>query len=221
MQRSVMSVTSRNYYKNFGESRRVIGKNMTDPEWGAQFAGKCVEACSRWRVTPRPSYNCKISCAYEVEITDGPFAGFTGSECGGAEAMEGSSSIIGVDEPGAVVALNDLYDSVGLEMGQFAPMMGAVYEAFNEGLLTLEDTGGLDLTWGNWESAMELIDQSVRGEGFGAKLAQGIKALPEAVGAEKGIVEEIRNTILDMKGGGVVMHDHRAYRSAFFDEMTV
>ncbi len=68
---------------------------------------------------------------------------------------------------------------------------------------------------------MELIDQSVRGEGFGAKLAQGIKALPEAVGAEKGIVEEIRNTILDMKGGGVVMHDHRAYRSAFFDEMTV
>ena len=211
---------TRSYYNSFGKSRRVIGKNMTDPEWGAEFARKYVEACSRWRVTPQPSYNCKVSCAYDVEITDGPFAGFTGSKCGGAEAMEGSASIIGVDEPGAIVALNDLYDSVGLELGQFAPMMGAVYEAYNEGLLTLEDTDGLDLTWGNWESAMELIEQAVRKEGFGAKLAQGIKALPQAVGAEKGIVEEIRSKILDMKGGGAVMHDHRAYWSALFDEMT-
>ena len=113
-----------------------------------------------------------------------------------------------------------MYDAVGLELGQFAPMMGAVYEAFNEGLINLEDTGGLDLTWGNWESAIELIEQTVRREGLGAKLALGIKALPEALGAEKGIVEEIRGKILDMKGGGAVMHDHRAYWGAFLDEVT-
>jgi aldehyde:ferredoxin oxidoreductase len=134
--------------------------------------------------------------------------------------MEGSSAIIGVDDPSAVVLLNDLYDSVGIEMGQFAPMMGAVYEAYNEGLFHQQYTGGLDLTWGNWESAMELINQAVRGEGFGAKLAQGPKAMPEAVGAERGIVEELRSKILDMKGGGAVMHDHRAAWSAFFCEMT-
>ncbi len=211
---------ARNYYDNFGAHRRVIGKNMTDPEWGAEFARKYVEACSRWTVTPQPSYNCKVSCAYDVEITDGPFAGFTGSKCGGAEPLEGSSSIIGVDDPSAIVILNDLYDGLGIEMGQFAPMMGAVFEAYNEGLLHQQDTGGLDLTWGNWESAMKLINQAVRREGFGAKLAQGPKAMPEAVGAEKGIVEELRNKILDMKGGGAVMHDHRAAWSGFFDEMT-
>ncbi len=211
---------SRGYYHLFGSHRRVIGKNMTDPEWGAEFARKYVAACSRWTVTPQPSYNCKISCAYDVEIGDGPFAGFTGSKCGGGEPIEGSSAIIGVDDPGAIVVLNDLYDSLGIEMGQFAPMMGAVYEAYNDGLLHQQDTGGLDLTWGNWESAIELLNQAVKGEGFGAKLAKGIKAMPEEVGAEIGIVDELRNRVIDAKGGGAVMHDHRAAWGAFFDEMT-
>ena len=65
---------------------------MTDPEWGTEFARKYVEACSRWRITPKESYNCKILCAYDVEITDGPFAGFVGSPCGGAENMEGAAA---------------------------------------------------------------------------------------------------------------------------------
>ena len=93
-------------------------------------------------------------------------------------------------------------------------------EAYNEGLIHQLDTGGLGLTWGNWESAMELIHQAVRGEGFGAKLAHGPKAMPEAVGAKRGIVKELRDKILDMKGGGAVMHDHRTAWSAFFCEMT-
>jgi|TARA_B100002003_G_scaffold245313_1_gene272911 aldehyde:ferredoxin oxidoreductase len=211
---------SRNYYDTFGSHRRVIGKNMTDPEWGAEFARKYVEACSRWTITPQPSYNCKISCAYDVKITDGPFAGFTGSKCGGAEPLEGSSSIIGVDDPAAIVVLNDFYDGLGIEMGQFSPMMGAIYEAYNEGLFHQQDIGGLDLTWGNWESAMELMNQVVRNEGFGAKLAQGPKEMVKTVGAGMGIEEELRNMIIDMKGGGAVMHDHRASWSAFFCEMT-
>jgi aldehyde:ferredoxin oxidoreductase len=38
---------ARNYYDTFGAHRRVFGKNMTDPEWGADFARKYVAACSR------------------------------------------------------------------------------------------------------------------------------------------------------------------------------
>ena len=211
---------TRNYFQSFGSHKRVIGKNMTDPDWGADFARKYVEACKNWKITPQPSYNCKVSCAYDVEITDGPYKGFTGSKCGGGEPMEGSGSIIGVDDPVGVVIMNDVYDSLGIEMGQFAPMLGVAFEAYNEGLLHQQDTGGLDLTWGNWESAMEVINQAVRREGFGAKFVDGPKAFVEALGAEKGIVEELRNKIIDMKGGGAVMHDHRGAWSAFFCEIT-
>jgi len=188
---------TRHYYDSWGKDLRVAAMNMTDPLWGAEFSRKYVEACKRWRVTPKPSYNCKISCAYDVEITDGPYAGFVGSPCGGAENMEGAAAIIGVDDPSAVVMMTDFYDGMGLESGQFGTILGAVYQAYNDGLLTRADTDGLDLTWGNWEAAMELIQKTIRREGIGAKLAAGIKALPEALGREPGVVEELRNRVLD------------------------
>jgi aldehyde:ferredoxin oxidoreductase len=210
---------TRNYYNSLGKNLRVAAKNMTDPEWGARYSQKYVDACARWKITPQPSYNCKISCAYDVEITDGPYAGFVGSPCGGAENMEGAAAMIGVDDPSAVVIMTDFFDGMGLESGQFGTLMGAVYEAYNEGILTLEDTDGLDLTWGNWESAMELIKQAIQREGIGAKLALGAKAMPEALGSEKGLVEEMRSKILDVKGAGVVTHDQRQFWSVVFGEL--
>ncbi len=90
---------TREYYERLGKTLRAVGKNMTDPLWGAEYTRKYVEACARWRITPQPSYNCKISCAYDVEITDGPLAGLVGSLGGGAENMEGAAAVIGVDEP--------------------------------------------------------------------------------------------------------------------------
>jgi aldehyde:ferredoxin oxidoreductase len=210
---------TRRYYDRLGMAYRVVGKNMTDPEWGAEFSRKYVEACSRWRVTPMPSYNCKISCAYDVEITDGPFAGFIASPCGGAENMEGAAAVIGVDEPGAVVLLTDLYDSMGLESGQFGSILGALYQAYNDGILTRDDTDGLDLTWGNWEAAMEIVQKTIRREGIGAKLATGIKAMPQALAREPGMLEALRNTILDVKGEGAVMHDQRQFWSILFGDI--
>lgn len=210
---------TRSYHERLGKAFRVVGKNMTDPLWGQEFSRKYVEACRRWRITPQPSYNCKISCAYDVEITDGPFAGFAASLCGGAENMEGAAAAIGVDDPSAIVVMTDFYDAMGLESGTFGSLMGAVYEAYNDGLLTLEDTEGLDLTWGNWEAAQEIVGQAIRKEGLGAKLAQGAKALPEALGQERGIAEEIRAKVLDVKGAGVVMHDQRQFWSIWFWEM--
>jgi len=210
---------TRHYHDRLGIPMRVAAKNMTDPAWGTEFARKYVEACARWRITSRPSYNCKIECAYDVEITDGPMSGFVGSPCGGAENMEGSCAIIGVDDPATVVVMTDFFDGMGLESGQFGTILGAMYEAYADGILTLEDTDGLDLSWGNWESAMELVRKAIRKEGIGAKLANGVKAMPEALGREKGLVEQMRSKVLDIKGEGVVMHDHRQFWSVFFGEI--
>ena len=194
----------------------TVGKNMSDPAWTSGFTSGYVEACKRWKITPKPSYNCKVACAYDVEITDGPFAGFVGSPCGGSENMEGAAGVIGVDNPAAIVVMTDFFDSMGLESGQFGSILGAVYQAYNDGVLNLEDTEGLDLSWGNWESAMELIERTIRREGIGAKLADGIKTLPETLGREKGVVDQIRSRVLDIKGEGVIMHDLRHFWSAFF-----
>jgi aldehyde:ferredoxin oxidoreductase len=210
---------TRHYHRRLGSLFRVAGKNMTDPAWGAEFSHKYIEACSRWRVTPKPSHNCKIACAYDVEIGDGAFAGFTGSLCGGAENMEGAAAVIGVDDPSAVVVMTDFYDGMGLESGQFGSILGALYQAYNDGVLTRADTDGLDLSWGNWESAMALVEKTIRREGVGAKLAAGIKAVPQALGRDPGMVQALRDRILDIKGEGVVMHDQRQFWSVLFGDI--
>jgi aldehyde:ferredoxin oxidoreductase len=206
-------------YEDQADIGFTVGKNMSDPAWTKGFTNGYVEACKRWKITPKPSYNCQVACAYDVEITDGPFAGFVGSPCGGSENMEGAAGTIGVDDPAAVVIMTDFFDSIGLESGQFGTILGAVYQAYNDGVLNLEDTDGLDLSWGNWESAMELVEMTIQREGMGARLADGIKALPEGLGREKGVVEQIQSKVLDVKGEGVIMHDLRHFWSAFFGEI--
>jgi aldehyde:ferredoxin oxidoreductase len=90
------------------------------------------------------------------------------------------------------------------------------FEAYNKGYLTKEDTDGLELTWGNWEAAMALIDKMIKHEGFGGKLAAGLKAAPAALGREKGLIDEFNEITLHVKGSGINLHDWRPFMSAIF-----
>ena len=78
---------------------------------------------STWRPAPagasipQPSYNCSIACAYDVRITDGPFAGSRVSLCGGGEPFEGAAGLIGVDDAGAALMMTEHYDDIGWESG--------------------------------------------------------------------------------------------------------
>ena len=61
------------------------------------------------------------------------------------------------------------------------------FEAFNEGKLTLEDTDGLDLSWGNADSMVKLTEKIAKREGFGDLLAEGSARAAKKIG--RGIEE--------------------------------
>jgi aldehyde:ferredoxin oxidoreductase len=48
-------------------------------------------------------------------------------------------------------------------------------ECWEKGILNAERTGGIDLTWGNGESEVELLHQMWRGEGFGVTVGKGVR----------------------------------------------
>jgi len=50
-------------------------------------------------------------------------------------------------------------------------------ECYEAGVLNSEHTGGLELTWGNTEVALELMHQMARGEGFGAIIGTGVRRM--------------------------------------------
>jgi aldehyde:ferredoxin oxidoreductase len=200
-------------YNVVGDLSMLAGKNLTDPEWGKVYGRNYVEGCARWIVTPRPSYNCKIQCSYDVAVTDGPLLGLKASPCGGGENTEGAAAMIGVEDPGAALAMTEFYDAMGLESSTAGCVLAMAFEAYNRGIITKEDTGGLELKWGNYEAAMALIEQMLKREGFGAVLARGLKEAARTIG--KGVDK----FVVHIKGGGINLHDWRPVWSVLFGEV--
>ncbi len=191
----------------------TAGKNLTDPVWSRGFSDKYMAACAGWRVDPQPSYNCTIACSYDVRITSGPFAGSRVSLCGGGEPFEGAAAIIGVDDPGTALMMTEHFDDIGMESGLGGPILGMAYEAYERGIITREDTDGLELTWGNHEAALELIQQMTDRRGFGGRLADGMKAAAAAIGGDAA------DFMVHVKQAGLNIHDWRPIWGALFGQI--
>ena len=184
----------------------MIGcKNLTDPNWGAEYAQNFVNrAAADWTVTPKESYNCSIACSYDCTVNSGKFAGFTASMCGGGENIEGAAAMVGISDPDEALALTDYFDGMGIDSSVAGALMGMCFELYERELLSPQDTGGLELTWGNFDAAMTLIDQMCTGEGFGGRvLAKGLKEAASILGAPA------EACVLHIRGGGINLHDWR------------
>ncbi|HKZ50143.1 MAG TPA: aldehyde ferredoxin oxidoreductase N-terminal domain-containing protein, partial [Dehalococcoidia bacterium] len=192
-----------------GPNGWIPALNYTSAQWGSQWARRLAEELGKWKVTPLGSYNCEITCHHQTLITTGPFAGTTA--CGYvSEAIEGAATLIGVEDPGTSLAMNNFYDDMCADPCEPGHAIALAYEMYNKGLLTKEDTGGLDLTWGNYEAAMELFGMMLRREGLGAVLAKGLKEAARELGHG---AEEM---VVHIQGQGPIDHDYRGRLSRIF-----
>jgi aldehyde:ferredoxin oxidoreductase len=76
-------------------------------------------------------------------------------------------------------------------------------ECYENGILTQEDTGGIDLKFGNAEAMIQMIHQIARREGLGDLLAQGVRRAAEKLGPAS------RPFALHVKGQELPMHEPR------------
>lgn len=185
-------------YEGVKELVGLISKNMTTnklPGFGDGMADHDPE--------PQPCYKCPVACCYDVTIDSGKHEGYTATLSGGGENQEGASSVLGcgADDPGVAWFLTDHCDRLGLETSTAGCALAVAFEAFEEGIIDEEDTGGLELTWGNDEAAEELYRQYAHREGFGDKLADG----PETAAERLGVPEKA----VHIKGAGMNLHDWR------------
>jgi len=144
-------------------------------------------------------YGCTLSCSHAVdgyELRTGPYKGecviVDGPEY---ETLGGCGSNCGIFEPWAVLEINFYCDTYGLDTISFGTGTAFVMECYEAGILDKEMTGGLDLTFGNAEAALELLHQVGRGEGFGLIFGQGIHRMKgifaEKFGADRDFLEDI------------------------------
>ena len=116
--------------------------------------------------------------------------------------MMGSNLLI--DDPKAVAKANDLANRLGLDTISLGACIGLAMEAFERGWLTVGDTSGLEVRWGDPAVLLALTEQIGRRKGFGALFADGSVAAAERIGG--GAPEAVAH----VKGLDLPAHDARA-----------
>ena len=107
-------------------------------------------------------YACTVRCKRVAEITEGKYK--VDPHYGGPEYETTSTfgNYCAIDDLPAISKANEICNKYGMDSISCGATISWAFEAFNEGKLTLEDTDGLDLTWGNAESMVKLTEKIAR-----------------------------------------------------------
>jgi len=150
-------------------------------------------------------FACVVACKKEVKVK-APWN--VNPEYGGPEyeTLASLGSNCGVSDLRAVCKANELCQRYAIDTISTGVTISFAMECFEHGLLTKEDTGGMDLSFGNAESMVKLVELIGEKTGLGALLAEGTKRAAEQIGngAEEFAVH--------VKGQEVPMHDPRLKR---------
>lgn len=144
-------------------------------------------------------YACAVRCKREVQI-DGKNSQYGGPEY---ETLAVFSSNCGISDLQVVAKANELCNAYMLDSISTGGTIAFAMECFENGLIGLEDTGGVDLRFGNGDALVEMVEKIARREGFGDILAEGSKRAAEKIG------KNALGFALQVKGQELAMHEPR------------
>ncbi|MCF7791472.1 MAG: aldehyde ferredoxin oxidoreductase family protein [Victivallales bacterium] len=150
---------------------------------------------------------CPFGCGRVVQVEKGKYK--TDIPAGGPEyetlGTMGTSTL--VDDIEAVTKANDLCNRYGMDTISVGQVISFAFEAYEKGYITKEDTGGLELTWGNGDTLVALTDLIGKREGIGNVLSKGVRA------ANRELAGGNRELDIHVKGLEFPAHDPRAFVS--------
>lgn len=150
---------------------------------------------------------CIVGCGREVSFESEKYGRVEGA---GPEyetlAMLGANCLI--DDLEAVAKANELCNRYGLDTISTGAVIAFAMEAYEHGLISDEETGGICLTWGDADAMLSMIEKiGRREEGLGWLLGEGVKKASEKIG---GLSVEFA---IHVKGLELPAHDPRAHYS--------
>jgi len=143
---------------------------------------------------------CVIGC--HRRITNPKYASKTAGPEYETLALIGSNLLI--EDLGAVVRANDLCNRYGMDTIELGGVLGWAFECYENGLITKEDTDGVELKWGSGEALVEMAEKIAKRDGIGNLLAEGLRA-----GVDR--IPKSKPYAVEAMGQAVAAHDPRAY----------
>jgi len=126
-------------------------------------------------------FNCPLYCSHYYKITDGPYAKLAGE---GVEAntIRAFGTNLEIEYPPAIFKLSALCNQLGIDIDFAGAVLGWAFESYQRGVISSKDTDGLELDWGNYETAAQLLKNMAYQRGWAQVLAKGVRHAAQALG---------------------------------------
>ena len=149
---------------------------------------------------------CPIACGRHIRINDGLYGPLEG-EGPEYETIGTMGGECLVNDLAAICKANDLCNRYGLDTMSTGSVIAFAMEAFEKGLITTEDTDGIELRWGSGEALVEMTRKIGLRQGIGELMGEGVLRMARALG---------RNALefaIHVKGLEPSAHDPRRFWS--------
>ena len=154
---------------------------------------------AKYKTKPYGCASCPLACGAHYEVKDGPWP----IEHGDRPEYEtwasfGSTCLCSNAE--AIIKANDICNRAGMDTISTGMTVAWGIECYENEVLNREETGGIELTWGNGEAIVDITQAIADGTGLGETLQLGSKAAADKLG--KG-----HEYLVAVRGVEVPMHD--------------
>lgn len=128
-------------------------------------------------------YSCPVACHRFVTVDEGKHRGtYTGGP--EYETLSALGGGCGSTDTAAILKAGELCNILGLDTISTGNSIQWLMECKQRGVVTGEDVDGLDLSWGNSDTVIELIKKIAYREGIGDLLAKGLRKASEEMGKD-------------------------------------
>jgi aldehyde:ferredoxin oxidoreductase len=160
-------------------------------------------------------WGCPIACGGEVKVENPPYACATHKP--EYETLSALGPLCLNDNLESIIRINDICNRAGLDTISLGATIAFAIECYENGILSKDDTDGIELTWGNHQAIVSISEKMARREGLGEILADGVRVASQKIG--KGA----DRFAMHLGGQEIPMHDPRntpGYGTAYCTDAT-
>jgi aldehyde:ferredoxin oxidoreductase len=156
-------------------------RNFSKGKFNKAIGSIDKDAVINAKIGSRACYGCFTGCSNITKVKEGIFKDLIleGPEY---ETLAMMGANLEIDYLPAIMKANYLCDDLGMDTISAGGVIGFAMECYERDLLSKDQTGGLDLRFGNYKAVVDLLHLMAHKEGFGAFCAQGVRGMAKELG---------------------------------------
>ncbi len=126
-------------------------------------------------------WRCPIACGGHMKAGTAEYKYDTGAHKPEYETLAMFGSNCMNTNLASIIKAADICNRAGLDTISAGAAIAFAIECYENGIITKADTGGIEMTWGNHRSIVDMTEKLAWREGFGDILADGVKKAAEKI----------------------------------------